>query len=177
MDDEFPVPMDGGFGETETLLNDFLEDPRHIVDDNFMGFDVDEFSNYLDDDNAFGNFGSPDSDRSDPSTSSSVDSGYSMDFDIGSVKGEIGDELEMMQIQPMGSEVTPSPPPVYHQQNFLEQKYTPQPKLVQVKSESVKARSNNGTRLPSRGIRLSKLSTSFLDAFVFIQIFFTNLNN
>uniref|UniRef100_A0AC34FAV2 Uncharacterized protein n=1 Tax=Panagrolaimus sp. ES5 TaxID=591445 RepID=A0AC34FAV2_9BILA len=162
---------DDMFTTAEGLFPDFLEDPNRIADD-FLDFNNDDgfsISNYLED-GAFENFGSPDSDRSDPSTSSSLDSGYSMDFDtnIGSVKAEIvGDEFEMMQIKPMETDIIPSPPlsttpttVIYQQQQEIsEPKYVPT-KFIPIKSESVKARAtatSNGPRLQTRGIRLSKL--------------------
>lgn len=154
----------------DDLFSNFLEDPNRIADE-FLEFNNEDgfsISNYLED-GAFENFGSPDSDRSDPSTSSSLDSGYSMDFDtnIGSVKAEIGDEFEMMQIKPMETDIIPSPPlPTttvtyqQQQQHLISEPKHIQPKLVPIKSESVKARAtaaaSNGSRLQTRGIRLSK---------------------
>jgi regulator of replication initiation timing len=160
----------------DDLFSNFLEDPNRIADEFLEFSNDDEFSiqSYLED-GAFENFGSPDSDRSDPSTSSSLDSGYSMDFDtnIGSVKAEIGDEFEMMQIKRMETDEMPSPPPtsettspttIIYQQEVPEQKYIQQ-KYVPIKSESVKARStatsaaSNGPRLQTRGIRLKAVAT------------------
>jgi regulator of replication initiation timing len=154
-----------------SILNDFLEDTGHIADE-FLDLNNDEFSisSYLEDnENGFGNFGSPDSDRSDPSTSSSVDSGYSLDFDsnIGSVKAEIGDEFDMMQIKPMEtdevSSSSPSPTSVTYQQQQIHEnpKCNIQPKFVSIKSEPVKARAtaaSHGPRLQARGIRLKAVA-------------------
>jgi hypothetical protein len=160
--------------DDEFVLTDFLEDPNRIADE-FLEFNNEEFniSTYLEDnDNCFENFGSPESDRSDrsdPSTSSSADSGYSIDFDsnVGSVKAEIGDEFDMMQIKPMetddmSSSSTPSPTAVtYQQQQISEEPKYIQPKFVSIKSESVKARSSavsHGPRLQARGIRLKAVA-------------------
>uniref|UniRef100_A0AC34R2L2 BZIP domain-containing protein n=1 Tax=Panagrolaimus sp. JU765 TaxID=591449 RepID=A0AC34R2L2_9BILA len=89
------------------------------------------------------NFGSPDSDRSDPSTSSSMDSGYScMDFECGmAVKPETVDEFDMMQIKPMETEVQPLP--------------KSRGKLVPLKMESSKQKMISlAPRTQQKGIRL-----------------------
>ena len=129
-----------------SALEDFLV--KDSIDEDWKEFG--DFCNYMENDQSYDfnndpleNFGSPDSDRSDPSTSSSVDSGYScMEFDFNpSVKQET-EEFEMMQIKPMETEAPVEP-------------VKPKGKLVPVKLESLKQR--NGHRIQAKAIRLSKL--------------------
>ncbi|KAE9553135.1 hypothetical protein FO519_003652 [Halicephalobus sp. NKZ332] len=131
----------------EFISSDALEDflVKDSIDEDWKEFG--DFCNYMENDQSYDfnndpleNFGSPNSDRSDPSTSSSVDSGYScMDFDLNpSVKQET-EEFEMMQMKP--TEVKAPPEPVKQRA-----------KLVPVKFENLKQR--NGQRIQTKAIRL-----------------------
>lgn len=138
-------------------LNTFLADDR--IDNEWKEFG--DICNYLGEDDQlydFNNddplesFGSPNSDRSDPSTSNSVDSGYGMDFECNvPIKIENDDSFEPMQENLIKPEMQIDGDKLSKQ---------PRAKLVAVKLETLKQRSiGNTQRIQPKGIRLSKFLT------------------